>query len=447
MMMTRRYNGALHEMASPSKEEVRKRLFVTPQKPIKSKHNADLGTLPLSRSMIASFVCFAILVLVGVHGYLLHALFSHRVGPASSPDHASVATQTSTSTLLRSSNRRKQIAKRPLQSLQEKDWTQYTIRINTWRRPEQLIVAVDWYSRCPGVAQIQVVWCDKENEPPPELADYDKAIIERHELNTLNERFNILIPPPTLGILSIDDDVLRPCEAIDAGFFKWTESPDRMVGFDGRLHVENDDGSWKYGYMSTTEKANRYSMSLTRCCFVHRDYMDIYMKELPQSILDSVATNFNCEDVAMSFLISSLTDGKPPLLADTWAIKSMVKLFVEEKISGGQNHKHLRDVCVDSFGEILGLKDEAGSRRLKSGKLYHTKDSFFDCGDTPHHRIKRDPKSERQKLFEAKRRAWHEMGKTKMQKDIRKLMWAAGAMAYQRGLVEKTDIWKERFHH
>jgi glucuronyl/N-acetylglucosaminyl transferase EXT2 len=174
--------------------------------------------------------------------------------------------------------------------------------------------------------------------------------------------------------------------------------------------------------------------------------MDIYMKELPQTILDSVATNFNCEDVAMSFLISSLTDGKPPLLADTWAIKSMVKLYVEEKISGGHNHKQLRDVCVDSFAEMLGLKDEAGSRRLKSAKLYHTKDSFFDCGDTPHHKIKRDPQSERQKVFEAKLRKWHEIGSAKMQKDIHKLMSAAGATAYERGLIEKSDRWKERFH-
>ena len=252
--MTRRYNGALHETTSPSKEEVRKRLFVSPQKPGKPpKHNGDFVAIPLSRSMIASFTCFATLVLIGVHGYLLHALLSQRGLTASSSSSSSlsdpslpiVATQSTTSTSLRSHRKTPIIAKRPLQSLQEKDWTQYTIRINTWRRPEQLLVSVDWYSRCPGVAQIQIVWCDKENEPPPELVDYDKVVIERHDVNTLNERFNILLPPPTLGILSIDDDVLRPCEAMDAGFFKWTESPDRMVGFDGRLHVENSDGTWK----------------------------------------------------------------------------------------------------------------------------------------------------------------------------------------------------------
>jgi hypothetical protein len=135
--------------------------------------------------------------------------------------------------------------KQKLEPLRPIDVDQYTIRINTWQRPEQLLLSVDHHASCPGVAQIQVVWCDKEEEPPAELYNYTNVIIERHEVNSLNERFNILSPTPTLGILSIDDDVLRPCEAIDAGFFKWTRSPDRMIGFDARVHVENDNGSWQ----------------------------------------------------------------------------------------------------------------------------------------------------------------------------------------------------------
>ncbi len=242
-MMIRRHNGTAQEFASPSKEEVRKRLFATPQKSSKFKHQWETSSLTFSRSMIASFICLAIFFLLGVHSYLLRTLLSPKKGIGWVPTRVDITIPTHQKKLVRS--RTTPIEKRSLQPLQEKDWNQYTIRINTWRRPEQLIVSVDWYSRCPGVAQIQIIWCDDEHEPPLELLEYDKAIIERHEVNTLNERFNILATPPTLGILSIDDDVLRPCEAIDAGFFKWTESPDRMVGFDGRLHVENDDGSWK----------------------------------------------------------------------------------------------------------------------------------------------------------------------------------------------------------
>ena len=195
---------------------------------------------------------------------------------------------------------------------------------------------------------------------------------------------------------------------------------------------------------STTEKANRYSMSLTRYCFLHRDYLDIYINELPLSILDNVAKNFNGEDIAMSFLISSLTDGKPPLLADTWAIKSMVKLYVEKKISGGRDHKHLRDVCIDTFAQILGLKDSGSSRRLQSAKLYHQKDSNFDCGDTIREKVERYPKSERQVKHQHMLDDWHKKGN--VQKEVHRLMTGAAFDAYQRGLIEKSDPWKARFH-
>ena len=176
--------------------------------------------------------------------------------------------------------------------------------------------------------------------------------------------------------------------------------------------------------------------------------MEIYTKELPQSILDSVATNFNCEDVAMSFLISSLTDGKPSLLADTWAIKSMVKLYVQEKISGTKDHKHLRDICVDSFAKILGLKGDGsdGSRRLKTAKLYHQNESFFECGDVPQNKVARNPKSGRQVALEAKLHEWHGMSRDKRQKKLHSIMSTAAIKAYQQGLIEKTDRWKERFH-
>jgi Glycosyl transferase family 64 domain len=196
---------------------------------------------------------------------------------------------------------------------------------------------------------------------------------------------------------------------------------------------------------STTEKANRYSMALTRYCFLHKDYLNIYTDELPTSILDNIAKNFNGEDIAMSFLISSLTDGKPPLLADTWAMKSMVKLYVETKISGGHDHKHLRDLCVDAIAQMLGLKEEGLSRRLQSAKLYHQHDSFFDCGDTVAEKIERSPKSDRQVKFEKMLGGWHRKSKAGMQQEVRRLMSGAASKAYRQGLIEKSDPWEKRF--
>ena len=233
-----------HRHASPETELPRRRLFdggSSASRPLPSRPD---DTFRIPKSAIVIFVSFGVFLLLMVHVYLFSVLFSESSTTLKIDDHFTVPTPP----IRRPHVERDQqtfIPKRRLQPLQEQDRSQYTIRMNTWQRNEQLLVSVEWHSKCPGVAQIQIVWCDKENEPPKELLEYDKVVIERHEANTLNERFNILLPTPTLGILSIDDDVLRPCESIDSGFFRWTESPTRMVGFDGRLHVENEDGSWK----------------------------------------------------------------------------------------------------------------------------------------------------------------------------------------------------------
>jgi hypothetical protein len=101
----------------------------------------------------------------------------------------------------------------PLRAL---DMEQYTIRINTWKRHDQLLASVKHHSSCPGVAQIRVLWSEP-GEPPPELLQNPKVVWEKHLVNSMNERFACKREPPTYGILSIDDDVVRPCEAIDSG--------------------------------------------------------------------------------------------------------------------------------------------------------------------------------------------------------------------------------------
>jgi len=289
-----------------------------------------------------------------------------------------------------------------------------------------------------------------------------------------------LIEPPTLGVLSLDDDVMRPCAALDAAFVRWTRHPDRMVGFDARTHVvvegggedgggkerkhvpgtkgggggdhdhDDDDGKsrWKYGYMSTTEASNMYSMTLPRASFLHRDYLDLYTDALPRPIYSYVAANLECEDVAMSFLVSSLTDGKPPLLADYWAVKSMVKLYSESKISGGRDHKSTRDACVNDFAEMLGLRED-GDVPLQLGKLLHggSDKQFFGYGaEAEEWTAIDDPASERllgvvRELRELRTSSSKEerMGWLMRQKAT------AQAEAQGAGMIEGTREWKERW--
>lgn len=297
-----------------------------------------------------------------------------------------------------------QARRQTLAPLRRVDKEKFTVRINTWHRDAQLVAAVDHYLTCPNVAQIQIVWCDQSNDPPEYLLhgiNNSKVIVERHDVNSLNERFRILPLTrevmPTLGILSVDDDVLRSCEAIDAGFYRWTDHPDRIVGFDFRVHLISTNRKiqrldtnpiWTYGYLSSALKSNQYSMTLPRYCFIHRDYLDLYTKFAPQRLIQTVQKVFNCEDISMSLFVSALTNGKVPLLADFWATTpSMIKLDSKQSISENQNHKQIRDDCVDKFGFLLGLKDGYSALEkvekwgvLESKTIRHHPRSVFGIG-------------------------------------------------------------------
>ena len=80
----------------------------------------------------------------------------------------------------------------PLHSI---DKTQYTIRINTWQRNEQLLLSINHHSQCDSVKEIQVIWCDIENEVPDNILHHGsgKVKVEKHVVNSLNERFKVLI--------------------------------------------------------------------------------------------------------------------------------------------------------------------------------------------------------------------------------------------------------------
>ena len=102
----------------------------------------------------------------------------------------------------------------------------YTIRINTWKRHDLLLLSVAHHSSCLGTAQIQVIWKEAKEDIPQELLNNTKVVIEQHTQNTLNEHFHIQIPPPTLGIFTLDDDILITCAALDAAFHGWTKKPE-----------------------------------------------------------------------------------------------------------------------------------------------------------------------------------------------------------------------------
>lgn len=331
---------------------------------------------------------------------------------------------------------------------QDLDWSHYTVRMNTWKRSDQLQVSIRHFLTCDRVASVQVVWCTAQGPLPDWLEtwrdDETRLTVELHAENSLNARFDVLEAPPTMGILSVDDDVLRPCLALDVAFAKWTSNPDRLVGFDARTHVVENSGkdgtTWKYGYLSTTTHTNRYSITLSRCAFVHVDHLRSYTHDIPAAYRAMVTEHMNCEDILLSFWVSHLTDCQPPLLADYWAMKSMIKLYSPQAISGTSQHKQIRDVCVDTFRRGFGLDclepavwvhhDEQSNRP----NLWET-----GAPGVPTRFV------ESQASIERVVEKWRRGGLSVMGEEVGELIQEAQALPYRHGLIEGSAPWKKKY--
>ena len=243
--------------------------------------------------------------------------------------------------------------------------------------------------------------------------------------------------------------------AIDAGFFKWTQNPHRMVGFDGRPHsfiANGDSETWKYNTgTKEANRTNRYSMTLTKFAFLHRDYLKWYTSDLPRPIFDRVAEIFNCEDIAMSFFISSLTNGQPPLLADTWAsLTTYVSLYEPNGgISDSSSHATLRDACVNDFAELLFLKGRLQYGRYKGPDI-------FSFGDDPQYEVSIPRETDdtnitgirnaRQRAFDAMRTSWQAMTSDAVKEELTDIKDSARKVALRNGLIAHSGPWAKRWN-
>jgi glucuronyl/N-acetylglucosaminyl transferase EXT2 len=174
---------------------------------------------------------------------------------------------------------------------------------------------------------------------------------------------------------------------------------------------------------------------------------------MPQSIREFVTTHMNCEDIAMSFWISHCTQNQPPLLADYWAVKSQIKMYVgQDKISGGSHHKSIRDQCVHQFATTLQLM-----HRLPLVPLYH--ESYFQYGIPPTNWNQLPQQQSIRYDVEDMVQRWKQQENTTTRssssnrqpppwmQELVSMRAEAAQPLYERGFMEHTDPWKRRFQH
>lgn len=171
-------------------------------------------------------------------------------------------------------------------------------------------------------------------------------------MDSLNNRFKPLSGPHTDAILSVDDDMLIPCDDLNLAFEVWRASPRSLVGYMPRIHLRQQDGKLVYRCWWRVWWHGVYSIILTKAAIMHHDFFNLYTNKMPQGIRDLVDERRNCEDIAMQFLIANET-GLPPIY---------VKGHLEDKgalngISTSHNvvtagHMSMRSDCLNDLEEI-----------------------------------------------------------------------------------------------
>lgn len=238
----------------------------------------------------------------------------------------------------------------------------FTVLVNTWKRPDLLKKSVQHYSKCPNVHSIRVIWSES-TEPPSisllkDLRSSVKAAsvgleIDTHQEDNLNTRFQ---PPKNLetqAILSVDDDVLVPCDTLKFAFTVWLSARDSMVGFVPRMHwLKNKRYSqfpkYTYGGWWSVWWTGTYSMVLSKCALFHRKYLELYTNHMPAQVRDFVTRERNCEDIAMSFLVANTTKAAP-----IW-VQGKIFEIGSSGISSLSGHSKHRSACVNKFAEMYG---------------------------------------------------------------------------------------------
>ncbi len=92
-------------------------------------------------------------------------------------------------------------------------------------------------------------------------------------------------------------------------------------------------------------------MILTNAAYLHKEYLRMYTYSMDSRISDLVSKLFNCEDIAMNFLIAHHCQCES---AYRVRAKGLVNLGIKKGLWTRPSHTYKRHRCVDAFARVYG---------------------------------------------------------------------------------------------
>ena len=239
----------------------------------------------------------------------------------------------------------------PLMSPKHKGFTAVVL---TYDRVSMLFRVLKQVDKAPSLAKIVVVWNNVDKRPPPvtEWPELTKHVeVVEMKANKLTNRFFPYNEIETEAIFSLDGDiVMLTADEIQFAFEVWSEYPDRLVGFPGRLHTQSNASSQlKY----ESEWLNEVSMVLTGAAFHHKYFSHVFTYMMPAAIRDWIDKHMNCEDIAMNFLVANHT-GKAPIKVTPRKRFKCPECANGDALATNQVHFVERSECIQEFVKVFG---------------------------------------------------------------------------------------------
>jgi glucuronyl/N-acetylglucosaminyl transferase EXT2 len=245
---------------------------------------------------------------------------------------------------------------------------EFTILLNTFKRRDALKAAIQHYGSCRGVREIVVVWSEQTPTPKEGESGYyvkRKPGFVRYEAHvgstSIQNRFEPVVGLKTKAVFNVDDDVRIPCGTLSSGYRLWKKHQDALVGYYARNYapasVPADGCSWKYvANEFYLWWSGRYSIVLTKAAFMHQKYLTLYKENLPDGVREYVDKGKNGEDIAMQFLVSSITGEAPKYAPASFLYYTLAKLGGVGKsgISSSADHHIKRGDAISAFQRMFG---------------------------------------------------------------------------------------------
>lgn len=229
--------------------------------------------------------------------------------------------------------------------------------MQTYRRPKELAntLSVLLAEPIPSLLEVVVVWNDLEVDPPLDFFTQHgvKVRHRRSKRNSLNEKLWPDSEYRTKAILLSDDDVYYHPSDLEFVFQSWRKfGQNRLTGALARCHKLGVNETWGYDFCSQDASEDSYSMILTNLCFAPISFLDFYSSNDPimVKVRQYVDKHFNCEDIALNFMASMLTQSGPLLVKGH---ENYVNYVPRQGISTKPGHLEARSQCLNDFAEMI----------------------------------------------------------------------------------------------